>query len=1214
MSGPHTNDRVPVAPTSRRLEQLVQAIDAGRPADVVGASGGFAGFVLAALRDKRPRPLVVVTPDDDRAAELRAGLDFFEPPQGQLDPVVLFRGLDHTPFSGMSPSRVHVMDRVASLFRVVNGLDVAALVIPARALLDRVMPRSALTDSAWIVSVGDTLDRDGLLSFLAGAGYHGVPAVEDPGSFAVRGGIVDVYTPLYDLPVRIDLWGDEVDSLRFFDPATQQTTDPVSEIVVGPARDILFTDASMRRARNAIHDLADELHIPTSRARAVAEDIQNGILGVGMEELLPAFYDQLETLFDLAPRDALWFVEDPDRCRAILTERWEDVAKRAERARAGGADLAYRAEALYLEADEALARLDRVVAGRLLPFEMVGDGAEAVRWDVVDNADVRREIEAATRAGEDQVLAPLTRRVREWREQGWPVVVCSHTEGGAERIKGLLGHYGLKVARHQGDFHLGLVTALRASDAEVDLFVGDPGQGFRSPDLGLVILDETEILGKKARRRAVRRGAPSEAALASWRDLKEGDYVVHLMHGIGRYVGLTKTAVGNIETDFLVIEYSGHNKLFVPVDKLHLVSRHTPGDSGAPPLDKLGGTGWQRTKSRVKKAVRDIAKQLLKIYAERELRQGYAFSPPGEYFSRFEAAFPYDETPDQHKAIEEVLEDMQRARPMDRLVCGDVGFGKTEVAMRAAAKAVLDGKQVALLVPTVVLAEQHRLSFVRRFDGLPVNIEVLSSSRSSKESKEVLDRVKRGDVDILIGTHRLLSKDVVFRDLGLLVVDEEHRFGVSHKERLKEVRANVDVLTLTATPIPRTLNLALSGLRDISLIQTPPADRLAIRTMVAQPNEEIVAEAIEGELKRGGQVYYVHNRVEDIDKHAELIGRLVPGARVIVGHGQMDRTRLEEVMMRFMRGEANVLVCTTIIESGIDIPNANTMIINRADRFGLAQLYQLRGRVGRSSERAYCYLLIPAPQNLSGDAQQRIAAIQRFTELGSGFQIASYDLDIRGSGDLLGADQSGQIEAVGYDAYIELLQQAIEDLREEGLSGGADEAAPRRELPDPELKVSVEGRIPERWLPDTTLRLRLYKQLAGAKNVDELFAVYHDAIDRYGKAPQPVANLVELMAVKIEARELGLSSVGYSSARMSFGVAEHGVWTPDLLTRLVNGAGGRLRLTPEGQMIRSVSQGEWARGLEPLREILRDLRAFLARARPSDKAPPGAPPHHRPQA
>ncbi len=1180
------------------VARVAAALDgpaAAPPVELVGACGGYAAVALAQLERDLDRPLVIVVPDVKRAAVLEDGLGFFaggaDPRQGELplDPVAQLPPLEHVPYQGMSPSRLQVMERVTSLFRVVHDPGLRALVVPATALVDRYLPRAALRAHAYTVIAGEAVDREGLIHFLAATGYHRIPTVDAPGTFAVRGGIIDVYSPLGDTPARIELWDDEVDSIKLFDAVTQRTGKTVSRLTIGPARDIVFTHAAITGAKRRIRDLADDLEIPTSRVRALTDDLDSGVLAVGMEELLPLFHDGLDTLFDLAWPGALWVVEEPARCARAIRERWEDLSGRAARRLAQGGELCLPAEALFVPADAAIDALAAHARAHLVPLEVTtaSRGGDAIRFEIERHEDLRREIEAAMRGGDERVLSPLVSRVHRWREAGLTVVACGRGPGGVKRLSGLLRHYGIALAVHDRPFSLDQLDALGASGAHLHLFDGTPGQGFVSNSLGLVLLDETEILGKPPRRRRRRHQAPPEQALQSWRDLERDDFVVHLQHGIGRYLGLENIVVDGIETDFLVLEYAGGDKLFVPVDKLHLVSKHSSADgSAAPKVDKLGAARWQRTTKRVKRAVRNIAHKLLKLYARRAARRGFAFSPPDEDYHRFEASFPYQETPDQARAIDETLEDMQRERPMDRLVCGDVGFGKTEVALRAAFKAVLDGRQVAVLVPTRVLAEQHRLTFARRLEGFAVQVDSLTRDKSATAQKDVLRRLAHGSLDVAIGTHRLLSKDVEFKALGLVVVDEEHRFGVAHKERLKELRATVDVLTLTATPIPRTLHMAMTGMRDITLIRTPPTDRLPIRTLVAQPNEHVIRDAIERELARGGQVFFVHHLISDIARQAELIRRLVPAARIAIGHGRMERGQLDQVMLKFVRGEANVLVSTTVIESGIDIPTANTMLINRADRFGLAQLYQLRGRVGRSSVRAYCYLLVPSPQTLAGNARERIAAIQRFTELGSGLSVASHDLDIRGAGDLLGADQAGNIDAVGYEAYMELLRQAIEEARAER------EGEPAAAAVDPELKTAVEGRIPESWLPDTPLRLRLYRELAGAPDVPSLFDVYRAAVDRYGHAPQPVDNLVELMAIRLEGRALGLKAIAFNPSTLSFALTEQGPLGPDDIARLTASTANGFRLTPDLRLVRAISPEQWQRGLEVVRESLRWLRDF----------------------
>ncbi|MFO0746513.1 MAG: transcription-repair coupling factor [Myxococcota bacterium] len=1210
-------------------DALALALDAGRRPAIVGLAGGFTALFLAELaRARAGRTLVVVVPDPAQAGLLEDGLGFF---LGQ--PPAVFPLLDHVPFQGMSPARQQVMERVTTLFRLAGagqpGARPAVVIVPAAALLDRVPPRALFRETGFEARAGADLDLDPLVEFLVATGHHRVPQAEDPGTFAVRGGIVDVWSPLYPEPIRLELFGDECERIRTFDPATQASRDQkLASVRFGPVRDIVFSDAAIALAKGRLGALADDRHLPTSRKRAMLADLESKVLGVGMEDLLPAFHATLEPVFaHLA--DATWIVSDPAACITALADRWDDLRTRAARAATREGELHYPIDALYLDADLASGALSERTAATLEPFALFDPTTiqrPVFQYRIEDQRELRKDIEQRSTTGESHVLTGLVARIRAWRDEGLAVVATAHSAGGIERIRALLQGYGLRHETHTAPFSLADVPAFAASPHELHLVIGTPGQGFVARERHLVVVDESEILGKPPRARRKTRKVPPEQLLQSWRDLQPGDLVVHVQHGVGRYLGLTRSApaatTGGLESDFLELEYADKNKLFVPVEKLHLVSKHQGGE-GAPALDKLGGAGtvaWQKTRSRIKKAVRNIAGQLVKLYAEREASPGFAFSPPDELYHRFEAAFPYEETPDQTAAIEETLADMQRARPMDRLVCGDVGFGKTEVAIRAAMKAVLDGKQVAVLVPTQVLAEQHRMTFMRRFEGFPVTIESLSSMRSSARQKEIVAATALGGVDVLIGTHRILSKDVVFKDLGLVVVDEEHRFGVAHKEHLKQLRTSVDVMTLTATPIPRTLHLSMIGLRDMSLIQTPPIDRVPIQTFVAQPSDEVLTEAIRRELGRGGQVFFVHPRVADgagpgIEKMAEQIARLVPEARIAVGHGQMGEGQLEKVMMRFITGEANVLVSTTIVESGIDIPNANTILINRADVFGLAQLYQLRGRVGRSPTRAYCYLLVPAPDALAGDAGSRLAAIQQFSELGSGFAVASHDLDIRGAGDILGADQAGNIDAVGYDAYMDLLQESIGEIRAEQAG-----ETPEPEL-DPELKITIHARIPETWLPETALRLRLYRAFANARSTDEVARLLAGAVDRYGAPPDPVRNLADLMTLKLEAKAMRIASISLGKDAMVLGLAPptpQSVLQPAVVMGLVAARPG-WRITPEGRIVVPVTASQAARGPQFVRESLLAIANFASsfgRSAPA-RATPGeihardaqAPPH-----
>ena len=1207
-------DETPLLPASP--EALAEVFRSPRPdATLIGLDGGYLAFFLARLSSAVDGPLVVVVPDAQRAGLLEDGLAFFLGKQGHVH---LFAAYDHLPFSGMSPARTQTLLRMGALARLAEGRRGMAsrgdvIIVPAPALIDRLPPPRHIDSNRVELEAGSVIERESFIAFLVATGHHRVPSVEDVGSFAIRGELIDVWPVLSDEPIRIELFDDEVERLRPFDPATQQSAGPpIASLVITPAREVALSAETLSLAKGRLNALFDERHVPSSRLRALLSDLEHHILPTGLEELLPAFHEALTPLAKHLPGSARWLVVDPPAVHAALADRYIDLGLRHGRLDAKEGEPVFPLASLHTSAEDAAAELDSATHARFAGFFTPEDRLRPrFLARSTSMADLRKELERAASSGESHALAPLCAKVAAWRNDGAAVVIAAHTAGGLERLDTLLKPYGLEP-RRVTDIAADKLASLRLRDEPLFAIVGAPGEGFAAVDEGLVLIDESEILGRPARPRRRQKRVAADNVLKSYRDLKANDLVVHLTHGVGRYRGLKVLEVGDgLTSEVMEIEYADKNTLLVPVDKLHLVSRHQGGE-GAPSLDKLGGQGlanWNKTKSRVKKAVRDIADHLLKLYAEREASKGYAFSQPDELYHRFESAFPFEETPDQLAAIEETLTDMTKSRPMDRLVCGDVGFGKTEVAIRAAMKAVADGKQVAVLVPTQVLAEQHRISFQRRFEGFPVTVESISAMRTATRQKEIVAATANGNVDILIGTHRLLSKDVKFKDLGLLIIDEEHRFGVAQKEHVKRFKANVDVLTLTATPIPRTLHMSMLGLRDISLIQSPPVDRLPVQTFVSQPTEEVISEAIRRELARGGQVFFIHHRVFDIDKQAELIAALVPEARIAVGHGQMPEGQLEKVMMKFVTGEANVLVATTIVESGIDIPNANTILINRADCFGLAQLYQLRGRVGRSSARAWCYLLVPSPHALAGDAADRLAAIQRFSELGSGYSVASHDLDIRGAGDLLGADQAGNIDAVGYDAYMELLQQAIGELR------SSQTGAPPPSDIECEIKIPVDARIPDEWLPETALRLRLYRAFAGARTHEELAQLIGVATDRYGPPPAQVKHLLGIMQVKLDAKALSLTSISLGKDRLVIGLSGDGLLQPLIAAAYIAEESKRAnrtlapiyRFTPDGKLHLPVTASS------PSTELVRDvLRTLTAYAESFGKRPPPPPEPPRP--
>jgi transcription-repair coupling factor (superfamily II helicase) len=1097
-------------------------------------------YAAAALRRHHPDRLVmVVTPDDDGAESVCRDLRFLCASGGSLRDarVVGFPADERGPYAEQSPDAAGIMERVATLFALVSGRPPAFLVASAAAVARRTLPVHALERlTQRLVRKQDT-DRDALLRGLHDRGYTGVEHVEDVGTYAVRGSIVDVFAPGERWPVRIDLFGDEVESLRPFDPETQRTL-PHGDLETwsfGPAREVVLDDESVSRARSTLRDLADAQDIPTRVVGRMLEDLQAHIPFFGVEGLLPAFHPPgrptlLGFLASLSSvGDPVLVVEDPTGCAHALRSAADLLQAQHDKARAKRR-LALPPSGHHASVDqveEAFALLSRVDLERVSLEE---SGRPQVELGSRPTGDLRQAIVTGlkTSVGRDgdtgaaaDLLKPVVEKLKTLRAGGVVTLVVAETRGGVERLKELLDGHGLGVRPLKEFPDLFDATALsRWYDPSVHAWVVQgkpcgPARGVEIPHLGVAFIAEADIFGKRAQRTPKHRAAFK----TSLSDLEPGDHVVHVDHGVAAYRGLTRMALRGVEGDFLLLEYAGGDKLYLPVTRINLVQRYVGAGEGHARLDRLGGVAWQNTKQRVRHAILAMAGDLLNLYARRELAVGHAFPPPDATFREFEAAFPFEETPDQQKAIDDCLADLRRGKPMDRLVCGDVGYGKTEVAMRASVVVAMGGKQVAVLAPTTVLAQQHYNTFTERLKAHPVRVEVVSSFRQPRELRAVLKEVKEGKVDVLVGTHRLLNPDVAFKDLGLVVVDEEHRFGVQHKERLKQLRASSHVLTLSATPIPRTLQMAFLGVRDLSLIQTPPADRRAIRTTLARFSPDAIREAVLRELKRGGQVYFVHNRVQSIGAMRDFLSRLVPEARIGVGHGQMESRALEETMLAFIKKETNLLLCTTIIESGIDIPTANTIIINRADQMGLAQLYQLRGRVGRSADRGFALLLVPPASNLTPEATRRLEALQKFTELGAGFQVAQHDLELRGAGELLGKSQHGHVAAVGYEMYAELLAQAVMEIKGKGGGVGRDD------VPDPEVNLPVRAFIPESYIPDVHDRLGLYQRLASARQTSEIYDEVGAAADQNGEAPPELTALAEVMVLKQKLRDIRARSL-----------------------------------------------------------------------------------------
>ena len=1097
-------------------------------AAVSGLTPAAKALFVAAASHARPRGVVLfVVPGDGDLEETVADVRFFLAAlEGLTDlsagrAVLPFVSHEVDPYRGMAPHAGVTTARARALHALAAG-TARVIVASAAALLPKISAPRRVLGSAIELKPGQEIAPSDLGELLVEAGLTREDPADQPGEFAVRGGIVDIYPagPAGDAePVRLEFIGDTIETLRVYDPATQRSTRTIDQVNVLPLNDVLSDDRSA------------------------------------------SFLDYLTQ-----GAEARIIVSEPDEVEAHATKLVEQVERsfqelsspeaRGPRAGARPEPGVRRPEppaVLFADWRSVQARLAQGTA--LFQLGLDGAGSAAVRC---------------------QPAVEMRGRVAEWaadikklREQGETTLFVAATPGRAERTIELLKEYEVLA-----------VPVERAEDARyasVLVATGSLSRGFRLPDAALQIYAETDVF-EEERRAAERRRSATKAFLSDLRDLKVGDFIVHVDHGIGMFVGLRQIGIGESKQEFLELRYAGDDKLFVPVERLDLVQRYT--GATKPPVDKLGGASWERAKTRVKKAMRDMAEELLKLYAARQAVPGHAFSPDSHWQQEFEDTFEYELTPDQQSAITDIKADMESPTPMDRLLCGDVGYGKTEVAMRAAFKAAMDGKQVAFLAPTTILAFQHQKTLRERFAGFPVRIEMVSRFKSKNEQKEALTDLAAGKVDIIVGTHRLLSKDVEFRDLGLLVVDEEQRFGVAHKERIKQMRRKVDVLTMTATPIPRTLNMSLVGIRDMSIIETPPKDRLSIQTNVVKFDQQVIGRAIRSELDRGGQIYFVHNRVESIFSIGALLQRLVPEAKVVVGHGQMDEDTLERAMLDFVERRFDVLLATTIVENGLDIPNANTIIINRADRYGLSQLYQLRGRVGRSDRPAYAYLLIPPEDNLSPVAKKRLAAIKEFSDLGSGFRVAALDLEIRGAGNLLGGEQSGQIETVGFEMYMKLLEQTVRELKGEELEDDLRAT----------VNLKVDLKIDESYVADMNQRLMLYRKVAAARRAEELDRVLEEAADRYGPMPDSVLNLADYGRIRVMADRVGVESIDRDGQTVVLKFRPQAKIDPVRLVALVRKrsditlippAALRLTLGNRGQGTENREQGTGNKGSQP---------------------------------
>ena len=1081
-------------------------------------------------------PLLLIARDNHAAHQLESDLQTLLGDDPTL-PIVPFPDWETLPWDRFSPHPDITSQRLSTLLRLPSLKRQAIVIVPVQTLLQRLPPLRYAVGSAFDVRTGQTLDLDAEKRRLDGAGYRNVPQVFDPGDFAVRGGLLDVYPMGASEPYRVELFDDVIETIRAFDPETQRSLDKVEAVRMLPGREVPTDGDALDRVLDALRERFD---VDTRRS-ALMQDLKSGLAPAGIEYYLPLFFDATATLFDYLAPGAMPLVDEG--ALEAADHFWRQAGDRYEQLR-------HDIERPILPPDELWispqALRERLNAGERI--ELCPDSHPRHAQALALGDQPAPSLPLALRDNEPG--APLKRFLSSYSGR---VLIAADSAGRREALLEMLDAAAIKPGVLP-DFTAFVQSAGPAAastaGAALSIAIAPLDDGFALDQPRVAILTERQLFPERASqpRRRRRVGREPEAIIRDLGELAEGAPIVHEDHGVGRYRGLVTLEAGGQPGEYLDIEYAKGDRLYVPVAQLHLVSRYSGASPETAPLHSLGGEQWTRAKRRAQEKVRDVAAELLEIQAKRQARAGLALQVDRAMYEPFAAAFPFEETPDQHAAIEAVIRDLGSSQPMDRVVCGDVGFGKTEVAVRAAFVAAAAGKQVTVLVPTTLLAEQHYRNFRDRFADWPLKVEVLSRFKSTKEIKAELEKLAEGKIDVIVGTHRLLQKDVRFKDLGLVIVDEEQRFGVRQKEALKALRANVHLLTLTATPIPRTLNMAMAGLRDLSIIATPPAHRMAVQTFVHAWDDAMLRDAFQRELARGGQVYFLHNDVESIGRMQRQLQELVPDARIGIAHGQMPERELERVMLDFQKQRFNVLLCSTIIESGIDIPNANTIIINRADKFGLAQLHQLRGRVGRSHHRSYAYLVVPDRRSITSDAQKRLDAIASMDELGAGFTLATHDLEIRGAGELLGEDQSGQMAEVGFSLYTELLERAVRSIKQ-GKLPDMDEAAYR----GADVQLHVPALIPDDYLPDVHTRLTLYKRISSARDADELRELQVEMIDRFGLLPDPAKHLFAVAELKLQATALGIRKLelGPGGGRLQF--VEQPAVDPMGVIRLIQG-------------------------------------------------------------
>lgn len=1192
------------AETSNELKSLRDEIKRGTRVISLNGLTSIASkaFVLSKLQAETSKTFVIVTDSNKELEAWNCDLEFFcdtatrrhgDTAENTESPhlfvsaslrLLFLPSFETDVYSGTSPHAETQEERALTLWKLVaenSGKPGKTdfLILSAKSLITKTLAPAEIKNLGANLKRDEDFPPDELIEKFVACGYVREEPIKNVGEFSVRGGILDVWSPTAENPVRIEFFGDTVDSIREFDAETQLSIGQIKEISIAPMREFSAVSSDFNDwSFFARERFADEKFVRAVKDRADFAD--EGEDFSGWEFMIPLVKPRESSIFDFL-KDCIFIIDEPTQIEQTLTNFYETLEKRyTEITEAGEIGLA--PDELFLDGvnlRENLEKKSRVELRALGKTAAATDEQFQISDSKFQTEDQKPLFlfTTAEKSADFEIISRSTRKfhgsVREFANQFKDqksktkdqALIVLQSQGIAERFTEIMREFDVSVAPET-------------------LFVGDLSNGFEIPSLNLTVYTETDIFGESTQAEYQRPKPKNQrsktnlgAFISDFRDLKQGDYVVHVDHGIGRFEGLQTINSQGVEREFMLLIYAENSKLFVPVERLDLVSRFSSGEGTAPALERLGGLGWQKTKAKAKRAMRDMADELLRLYAERKMVSGFAFSGDSPWQEEFEDAFPFTLTTDQAKAIDDVKNDMQTAVPMDRLIVGDVGYGKTEVAMRAAFKAVMDGKQVAVLTPTTVLAYQHFESFKKRFNAFPIKIDLLSRFRSSKEQKLVVEAAEKKQIDVLIGTHRILSTDVKMPNLGLVVVDEEQRFGVAHKEKLKQLKKKVDVLTLSATPIPRTLNMSLLGMRDMSVIETPPRDRLAINTQVVQFSEGVIKSAIELELARNGQVFFIHNRVESIEAIAAHVKKIVPNARVVIAHGQMNEKEMEQAVLDFVDYQYDVLVATTIIENGIDIPRANTIIINRADNYGLSQLYQLRGRVGRSNRRAYAYLLIPSELELTPIARRRLSAIREFSDLGAGFRIAALDLELRGAGNILGGQQSGQLDALGFDLYTKMLERTIQELKGETVE---DEISVS-------INLGIDVSIPKDYIVETSQRLRTYKRISSAANDEELNKIYSEISDRYGKIPESVECLFEYARLRKSAEEMRIISVDKTANGFAIKFDQNAKVSPDKLMELLANE-SLYNFSPNG-ILRVVTNEENL--IEAARKLLSEISA-----------------------